>query len=60
METIGLRLVEGRAFEAGDRQGAPVLVVAEVFARQQFPGSSAVGRAVRIGSDRPNGRSSAS
>ena len=51
LETIGLRLVEGRAFEAGDRQGAPVVVVAEVFARQQFPGSSAVGRAVRIGSD---------
>ena len=50
-ETIGLRLVEGRAFEAGDRHGAPVVVVAEVFARQQFPGSSAVGRALRIGSD---------
>ena len=50
-ETIGLRLVEGRAFDAGDRHGAPVVVVADVFARQQFPGSSAVGRALRIGND---------
>ena len=50
-ETIGLRFVEGRAFDAGDRHGAPVVVVADVFARQQFPGSSAVGRALRIGND---------
>ena len=50
-ETIGLRLVEGRGFDAGDRHGAPVVVVADVFARQQFPGSSAVGRALRIGND---------
>lgn len=51
VQTVGLRLVEGRFFEAGDRRGAPVAVVSDFFARQQFPGGSAVGQALRIGAD---------
>ncbi len=48
---LGLRLIEGRLLEAGDRHGAPVAVVSEVFARQNFADRTALGRALRIGDD---------
>jgi predicted permease len=50
-QTVGLRLVEGRFLEAADRFGAPLVVVSEVFARQNFPAGDVVGRALRIGND---------
>ena len=43
--TIGLPLVTGRAFEARDRAGAPlVAIVNETFARRVWPGQNPVGQ----------------
>jgi predicted permease len=44
-KTIEMDIVEGRAFTASDRDGAPrVTIINETFARQAFPGQSAVGQ----------------
>jgi putative ABC transport system permease protein len=51
LRTLGLRLLHGRFLEKGDRHGAPVAVVSEVFARQNFPDGEAVGQSLRIGND---------
>ncbi|MFP5378318.1 MAG: ABC transporter permease, partial [Vicinamibacteria bacterium] len=46
-ETLRLPIVEGRAFTAADRDGAPpVVIVNETFARQLWPGQSAIGRVI--------------
>jgi predicted permease len=43
--TINLRIAEGRAFRDSDREGTPlVAIVNETFARQAWPGQSAIGR----------------
>lgn len=43
--TLGMRLVEGRAFSDRDREdGTPVAVVNETFARLAWPGRPAVGQ----------------
>jgi len=43
-ETIGMKIVDGRAFLDSDREGAPrVAVISETLARQLWPGQSAVG-----------------
>jgi putative ABC transport system permease protein len=48
-ETMGLSIVEGRAFDGRDRAGAaPVAVVNEEFARRFFKRTSALGRHVRV------------
>ena len=48
LETIGLRLLQGRFFNADDRDGKPqVVVINEAMARTLFPGENPVGR--RIG-----------
>ena len=45
--TISMPIVEGRAFLDSDRDGAPrVAIVNETFARQAWPGQSAIGRVV--------------
>jgi predicted permease len=45
--TIGIDVVEGRAFRDADRENTPwVAIVSETFARQAWPGQSAVGRAI--------------
>jgi predicted permease len=47
-ETVGARLVAGRALRPGDRRGAPrVAVVTEALARAVWPGEPAVGRRLR-------------
>ena len=44
-KTVGMAIVEGRAFTAADREGTPdAVVINETFARRLFPGRSAVGR----------------
>jgi len=51
--TLGLPLVSGRPFDAGDRAGAPaVVIVNETFARRVWPGQSAVGQRLVIGVSR--------
>jgi len=43
--TIDMGMVEGRAFTAADREGAPqVTIINATFARRAFPGQSAIGR----------------
>ena len=49
--TVGLRLIDGRGFHVDEQHGAPVAIVSEVFARQNFPEGRAIGRALRIGTD---------
>lgn len=47
-QTLGLRLVDGRLFEAADRSGAePVAVISEALARRLWPDGGAVGSRIR-------------
>lgn len=47
LETMGIRLLEGRAFtRADDGDGAPVIIVNKRFADRFWPGQSALGRVV--------------
>ncbi len=49
-ETMGIPLLEGRTFRAGDgAEGLRAVVVDASFAQEWWPGSSAVGRRVRGG-----------
>ena len=51
---VGTDIVQGRAFTAGDRAGAPlVTIVNETMARLFWPGESALGKCLHIGSDSP-------
>jgi predicted permease len=46
---MGIPLLEGRDFDAGDRAGSqPVVIVNTALARQMWPGQSAVGRRLKI------------
>ena len=60
-ETIGVPIVEGRAFTNADRPDTPrVAIVNETLARRYWPGQSAVGKTFRSRvSDGPSSRSSA-
>ncbi len=47
-EAMGIPLLDGRTLTAGDDASAPrVVVVDETFAREQWPGQSALGRRLR-------------
>lgn len=47
-DVAGIPLLSGRLFDAGDRVGSPLVVVADQsFAEQYFPGQDPVGRIVR-------------
>jgi predicted permease len=49
-ETLGVRLLEGRTFEAGDNApNRSVVVVDDLLAAKAFPGTSAVGQHILIG-----------
>ena len=48
--TMGIPLVSGRDFRAGDtREAPPVVMVNQTFARHQWPGEDPIGRRLRIG-----------
>jgi putative ABC transport system permease protein len=48
-ETMGIRLLDGRAFTESDQRGdTKVIVVSAWFAKRFFPGTSALDRLVRI------------
>jgi putative ABC transport system permease protein len=52
LETIGLRLIQGRDFADGDREGAPsTAIVTESLARRFFPGQNALGKTITMGRD---------
>lgn len=49
-ETIGTRIVRGRAFTREDREGAaPVVVINQGMANAIWPGEDAIGKQMRIG-----------
>jgi predicted permease len=53
-KTMDIGLVEGRYFGPGDAQGSPpVIIVNQALAKLFYPGKSAVGRRIRVGSDSP-------
>ncbi|HEY7475317.1 MAG TPA: FtsX-like permease family protein, partial [Vicinamibacterales bacterium] len=53
-ETIGTRLLRGRAFTADDGAGTePVAIVSDLMARAVWPGSDAIGKCLLIGSGTP-------
>ena len=50
-DVMGIRIVDGRGFDASDERGAPVVIVNEAMARGAWPGERAVGQCIRIGFD---------
>jgi predicted permease len=49
-QTLGIRLLEGRAItEADEGGGEHAIVVSQLFARRFFPGTRAIGRIVHVG-----------
>jgi putative ABC transport system permease protein len=55
-ETFGIRLVRGRFFNDGDREGAvPVTIVSEALARLQWPNRDPIGLRVRLLDAPPDG-----
>jgi putative ABC transport system permease protein len=52
LETMGIPVVQGRAFTEDDRDGAPrVAIVNDEFVRLHFPGEDPLGRRIRMGRD---------
>ncbi|MGE3275015.1 MAG: ABC transporter permease [Vicinamibacterales bacterium] len=52
-DTMGIPILDGRAFERTDVTRGPVVVVNEALARRFYPGQSPVGRRLRPGPDLP-------
>ena len=53
-ETVGTRILRGRAFMPDDRAGTePVAVVSDLMARTVWPGSDAIGKCLLIGPRTP-------
>ena len=51
-DAMGITFVDGRAFTAADREGAPgVCIINESLARKLFPGQSALGRVLLRGAN---------
>jgi predicted permease len=49
-KAIGAQLRSGRAFEATDREGAPIVLIAnEELAKRYWPGENAVGKVLHVG-----------
>ena len=55
-ETIGVRLIEGRFFNASENPANPVVIVDEKLASQMWPGQSALGRQFLVGQAFPERR----
>jgi putative ABC transport system permease protein len=52
-QTMGIPIVSGRAFEAGDRDGAPpVVIISRLLADRFWPGENPVGRRVSVTNSR--------
>jgi predicted permease len=51
-DTLGIRMLRGRAFEPADETGAPVVVVNQALARQLFQSEDVVGRELVFGSSK--------
>ena len=52
--TLGVPLLRGRDFNAGDRQGGSlVAIVSDAFERAHFPGQTALGQRIRVAPTEP-------
>jgi predicted permease len=49
MKTLGIPIVEGRDFVAGDRPGRGAVILDQLAAKQLFPRGGAVGQMVKLG-----------
>ncbi len=56
LETLGVRLVEGRFFTDNESPKNPVVIVDEMLARQLWPGRSALGQHFLLGQASPDRR----
>jgi putative ABC transport system permease protein len=51
-EALGVSIIDGRRFEAGDRDGAPrVAIIDEILARRYWSGTSAIGKRLWVGAN---------
>jgi putative ABC transport system permease protein len=50
-DILQIDVVQGRRFTAGDDRGAPVAIVNETMARAVWPGTTALGKCIRVGFD---------
>jgi predicted permease len=50
-DILRIDIVEGRRMTAQDDRGAPVVVVSETMARAFWPGTTAIGKCIRVGFD---------
>ena len=50
-DILGIDVVQGRRFTAEDDRGAPVAIVSEMMARAVWPGTTALGKCIRVGFD---------
>jgi predicted permease len=48
-EAMGIKIVEGRSFDATDANGPPVMIVNQTLAKRYYPGQSAIGRRIQPG-----------
>jgi putative ABC transport system permease protein len=53
LETVGARVIDGRALQASDVETSePVVVVSEFLAKRHWPGQSAVGKYMKVGGEK--------
>lgn len=53
LETVGARVIDGRALQASDVDTSePVVVVSEFLAKRHWPGQSAVGKYMKVGGEK--------
>ena len=53
LETVGARVIDGRALQAGDVETSePVVLVSEFLAKRHWPGQSAVGKYIKVGDEK--------
>jgi putative ABC transport system permease protein len=56
-ETMGMRMLRGRAFTPADREGAPlVVIVSQSMARRIWPGQDPIGKRIRWAGDEDAGQ----
>jgi predicted permease len=56
LQTLGVKLIEGRMFNASDTPTSPVFIINETFARHYWPHESAVGHRIAFSRAHPNWR----
>jgi len=47
LDAMGIEILRGRGFQAGDRVGDPVVIVNEAFVNRFYPGEDVIGRVIQ-------------